>query len=81
MTYIDQKFTNGGREKKKEHYTVPLENFMKISNIFEAHENSFKGIIGHADHESGLSILITIISNPVSLMLPKKSNGNDNYLT
>ena len=48
-------------------YRAEVKKFHENFNTSESYENFCKEVLSHAEHESGLSFLITIISNPMHM--------------
>ena len=55
--------------------------FGKNFDISKSHENWYTEVLKHAVHESGISFLITLISNLTSPILTNENKGSKHYLT
>ena len=64
-SYFSSHFKKHYFQKKKK----ILRKFHKNFHTSESHENCYNEVFGHAEHESGLIFLITIISNCISALL------------
>ena len=58
-----------------------LRKFYANFDTFESHENYYIEIFSHAEHDSGPSFLITIISNLISPCKSLYINGYNAYVT